>query len=219
MDIGAISGQGASATANSSLSKLGQDYQSFLKLLTAQISNQNPLEPVDSTTFVTQLAQLSQVEQAVSTNTNLETIAAQMANLSSLSGLNLIGRTVVAPSSQIALGAEGTTALYRVGEGANAVTVSIMNEAGDIVRVIKEAPNEVGTLNEVHWDGRDVDGTLLPEGNYSFTVEALNAEGGKVATQAYTRASVDRMSFEDGMTTLHLGNGDTVMAGLIETIE
>ena len=78
-------------TANDSLSQLGNDYNKFLTLLTAQIQNQDPLEPVDSTQFVAQLAQLSQVEQAVQTNTQLETLSSQISGLLNLGGTDLMG--------------------------------------------------------------------------------------------------------------------------------
>lgn len=207
------------ASAQNSLSKLGADYQSFLKLLTAQISNQDPLEPMDSTTFVTQLAQLSQVEQSVAVNTNLETISGQMANLGSLAGLALIGRTVVAPSDTATLGADGATVSYRLASEANSVTMTVRDAAGDIVRVLKELPGAGGTMQTAVWDGRDMDGTPLPEGPYTIEIEALDSEGAGIASQAYDRSRVERMSFEQGMATLHLANGGSVLAGLVEMIE
>lgn len=206
-------------TSDSSLSKLGADYQSFLQLLTAQISNQDPLEPMDSTTFVTQLAQLSQVEQSVATNSNLEGLSAQIANIGSLAGLALIGRTVVAPSDVATLGTDGATVPYRLGSDANSVTMTITDSEGDIVRVLKELPTSSEAMQEAVWDGADMDGNLLAEGNYTVTLEALDADGNTIATQTYARAQVEQMSFEEGLATLHLANGETVMAGLVEMIE
>ncbi|MGR3452388.1 flagellar hook assembly protein FlgD [Pseudooceanicola sp.] len=206
-------------SAQNSLSKLGADYQSFLKLLTAQISNQDPLEPMDSTTFVTQLAQLSQVEQSVAVNTNLETISGQMANLGSLAGLALIGRTVVAPSDMATLGAEGAPVSYRLAQDANSVTMTVYDDAGEIVRVLKELPASSEQMQTAVWDGRDMDGTLLPEGTYRVEIEALDAADSVIASQTYGRSRVERMSFEQGMATLHLANGTSVMAGLVEMIE
>lgn len=211
---------GTQTKAQSSLSKLGSDYQSFLKLLTAQISNQDPLEPMDSTTFVTQLAQLSQVEQTVATNTNLEAMSAQLSSLGSLAGLSLIGKTVVAPSNQLAL-AEGLPAQipYRLAGEANAVTMTIRDADGSIVRVLKELPRSADGIQQATWDGRDMDGLQMPEGNYSVEIEALNAEGGPITAGLYAKSRVTGLSFEDGLATLMLANGDSVMAGAVERIE
>jgi flagellar basal-body rod modification protein FlgD len=207
------------AASQNSLTKLSSDYKAFLKLLTAQISNQDPLEPMDSTTFVTQLAQLSQVEQSVATNTNLETLSAQISNIGSLAGLALIGRTVVAPSEAITLGTDGATVPYRLAADADAVTLTIRDAAGDIVRVLKELPGTGGEMQRAVWDGRDMDGTPLPEGTYTVALEALDPEGKAINTQTYTRSLVQQMSFEGGLASLHLANGDTVLAGMVEMIE
>ena len=219
IDPTAASGATPQSAAQSSLSKLGSDYQSFLKLLTAQISNQDPLKPIDSTTFVTQLAQLTQVEQSVAVNTNLEGLSSQLASVSALSGLEMIGRTVVAPSDGTTLANGSAQTGYRLGQAANVVTMTIRDGSGTIQRVLKELPVTAGRLHQVQWDGRDMDGKALEEGTYSITVEALDAEGGPVPAQTYARSPVERLSFADGMATLHLSNGDSVLAGLVEEVE
>ena len=96
----------ASASAQASdLSRqsLGTDYDNFLKLLVAQVQNQDPLEPMDSTTFVSQLAQLSQVEQAIQTNKNLESISGRMDSVTAFADLGLLGRTVRVEGDQTEL--------------------------------------------------------------------------------------------------------------------
>ena len=106
-------------SASDSLSQLGNDYNKFLTLLTAQIQNQDPLEPVDSTQFVAQLAQLSQVEQAVQTNTQLETVSSQISGLLNLGGTDLLGRDVTIQSDTVMLKNGATATTYEVGEAAS----------------------------------------------------------------------------------------------------
>ncbi|OWU83184.1 hypothetical protein ATO6_20300 [Oceanicola sp. 22II-s10i] len=212
----ATTATGASAT---SLNKLSGDYNSFLKLLTAQISNQDPLKPMDSTTFVTQLAQLSQVEQSVTTNANLESIAQQLSGVGSLAGLGLLGRDVVAPSNMITTDGNGGPVHYRLAAPANSVTLTIRDAQGSIVRVLKELPSSDGTLNRADWDGMDYEGAPVPDGIYSAELEALDNEGNVIASQAYTKAKVERLSFSQGIATLELANGEIVTAGMVETIE
>lgn len=130
----------ATSDAGNALSQLGEDYQSFLTLLTAQIQNQDPLEPMDSTAFVSQLATLTQVEQAVAQNANLEEISAQLSSLSAISGLNLLGRDVVAPSSEVALSGGPATLGYRLNNEAQLVTLDVTDGNGAILRSFYGCP-------------------------------------------------------------------------------
>lgn len=209
----------ASGTADSALTKLSADYESFLTLLTAQITNQDPLAPMDSTTFVTQLAQLSQVEQTVATNSNLEAISAQMGSIASLSGLSLIGRTVTAPGDQIALTEEGAGVPYRLEEEAYAVSLSILDQDGSVVKVISGLPTSADTMQTVDWDGTDQNGDALPEGIYTAQLTATDADGESIGYELFGRAEVERISYDEGLATLYLANGESVLAGYVEVIE
>ena len=210
---------GANTTASSSMSQLSADYESFITLLTAQIQNQNPLEPMDSTTFISQLAQLSQVEQSVAVNDNLEGIASQLSSMSAIAGLDLIGRSVVAPSEQIALEAGGTAvASYRLAGEASSVALSIVSADGTLLRSYDGLSGNPGELHDVAWDGMDYEGLPLPEGNYYMTVTATDAAGNSVPAQTYAASKVTGMTYENGLATLQMANGDTTLAGLIEEI-
>ena len=97
--ISSLTSTAAQSTSAVAANKLNSDYKTFLTLLTAQLTNQDPLEPMDSSTFVTQLAQLSQVEQAIQTNTNLESIRAQLSTAGLTNDLGLIGHEVSVPGN------------------------------------------------------------------------------------------------------------------------
>lgn len=209
----------AKAASGNSLSQLGADYQSFLTLLTAQISNQDPLKPMDSTTFVSQLAQLSQVEQAVASNSNLEAISTQLASLGSMAGVALIGREVTVPSTSFATDAQGpATIRYRTPDGAESATITIRAPDGTELRKLTDLPAADGELMAYAWDGRDKAGLPVPPDRLSLKVTATDPSGKEVGATAYARATVDRMTFEQGLATLHLSNGEAVLAGQIEAI-
>ncbi|MGR3379379.1 flagellar hook assembly protein FlgD [Salipiger abyssi] len=209
---------GTATTSSTAMSQLSEDYESFITLLTAQIQNQDPLEPMDSTTFISQLAQLSQVEQAVATNSNLEGIASQLSSMSAITGLSLIGRTVVAPTDQIALNDGSAVAGYRLGTDAESVALTIRAADGTVLRQYSDLPATANTLHEVTWDGLDYEGLPLPEGQYVMTVEALASEGNTIPSQTYASSEVLSMTYESGLATLHLANDDTVLAGMIEEV-
>lgn len=206
-------------SASSSMSQLSEDYESFITLLTAQIENQNPLEPMDSTTFISQLAQLSQVEQSVAVNDNLEAISNQLSSMSAITGLNLIGRSVVAPTDQIALEEGGSAvASYRLAAEASAVSMSIVSADGTVLRTYSGLEGGTDALHDVTWDGMDYEGLPLPEGTYYMVLSATDAEGNTVAGQTYGASKVNSMTYEEGLAMLHLANGESTLAGLIEEI-
>ncbi|MCR8550580.1 flagellar hook assembly protein FlgD [Salipiger sp. P9] len=209
---------GASSTSSTAMSQLSEDYQSFITLLTAQIQNQDPLEPMDSTTFVSQLAQLSQVEQAVASNANLEGIASQLTSLSAITGLSLIGKTVVAPTNQVGLSGGIAELGYRLGQEADSVTLTIKTADGTVLRSYGGLPVTPGELHELTWDGLDYEGLPLPDGQYVMVLEAVDGKGDAVASQTYAASEVMSMTYESGLATLHLANSATVLAGMIEEV-
>jgi flagellar basal-body rod modification protein FlgD len=82
-------------TSTSTTAKAGAlDKEAFLKLLVAQISNQDPMKPMEGTEFVTQLSQMSAVEQAIAQTKSLETLSAQMSGVSNAQTMDLVGKTV-----------------------------------------------------------------------------------------------------------------------------
>ncbi len=95
--INAVSATGTSSASQAMKQELGLNSDDFLKLFVAQLQNQDPLNPMDSSQFVTQLAQMSQVEQAYDTNTNLQSILASLSDNTYMSSVSFIGKTVTAP--------------------------------------------------------------------------------------------------------------------------
>ncbi|ETX16321.1 flagellar hook assembly protein FlgD [Roseivivax halodurans JCM 10272] len=187
------------------------DYQNFLQLLTAQISNQDPLEPMDATTFVSQLAQLSQVEQAVRTNTNLEQISGNLSALSGLSTAGMIGRDVRVPTSEIVLSEEGGASLsYRLDREAANVRATIRHPDGTAIAHIDDLPREAATEHEVAWDGIALDGLPVPAGTYRIEIDATDAEGEAITLKTFSEARVESVLFRDGQTRLELATGQEI---------
>ncbi|MGY3439964.1 flagellar hook assembly protein FlgD [Marinovum sp. KMM 9879] len=209
---------GSSSAAGNALSQLSNDYQSFITLLTAQIQNQDPLEPMDSTAFVSQLATLTQVEQAVAQNANLEGIASQISSLSAMSGLGLIGRGVVVPSSEASLAGGESMLGYRLNNEAQLVTMDITDGSGTILRSLYGLPGSTGALHEVQWDGLDEQGQPLPDGTYGVQLTALDLDGNTVISQTYALSQVTGLTYDQGLAVLQLDTGESVMAGMIEEV-
>ncbi|WP_341212410.1 flagellar hook capping FlgD N-terminal domain-containing protein [uncultured Limimaricola sp.] len=211
----ALSSSTATATATASAAttsrnKLDADYQSFLKLLIAQVSNQDPLEPMDSTTFVSQLAQLTQVEQSITTNDTLEKIEARLSSANAREDAMLIGREVLVPTDRIALN-EGTAKFsYTLNSAAASVSARILGEDGTELRRIDGLPGGQEGRHEVIWDGRDREGLPVPDGAFQVEINALDADDKAVFLTTYAEGQVERVAFRDGSPVLQLASGAEV---------
>ena len=211
---------GLTTTTDSNIAKnkLDTDYQSFLKLLIAQVSNQDPLEPMDSTTFVSQLAQLTQVEQSIVTNANLEKIDTRLRNVESLSDVQLIGRDVTVPTDRVELRDGQARFTYALSRDAADVAIRIMAADGTILREMTGQPGVGVTDHVVAWDGKAVDGLPVPDGVCRVEVLAKDAAGNAVAYDTRSTTRVEQLTFAGGVTTMLLRNGDTAFAGSVTAV-
>lgn len=115
----ATASTGTTAETTRSAAKAGTDYQSFLKLLVAQMKNQDPTDPADPTQYVAQLATFSQVEQSIQTNSKLDQLL-QSSALAQAGGI--IGHTVTSAdgtvtgtAKEVKLGTDGLIAVLTSG--------------------------------------------------------------------------------------------------------
>jgi flagellar basal-body rod modification protein FlgD len=216
--IGGVTTPTTQSKSSIASDKLNGSFQDFLKLLTAQIQHQDPLAPMDSTTFVTQLAQLSQVEQSVQTNSNLEDIRGSLTNSAVVSDISLIGKNVEAESSQIQKSGEANAFEYRLSSQAQKVTVYVMDANGKVVRTINADGKTPGEGHKMTWDGRDNSGKLLSDGKYRLSVDARDEEDAGVGTSTYVRSKVESVTFADGSPRLVLSNGQEITSSQIRTV-
>lgn len=198
------------SNSNSSLSQLGDDYNKFLTLLTAQISNQDPLAPVDSTQFVQQLAQLSQVEQAVQTNSQLETLSNQVAGLMNLGGTDLLGREVAVSSNVLELENGAVNSTYTLAAQATEVSAVISDPLGRVVRTLTGLSGTPGQETALNWDGKDDFGNAQLAGKYTVEMRATDATGAAVAADVSRSAVVKEVLFQEGEILFGLGTGEVV---------
>lgn len=212
-------GQAAPTAIQQARSNLGDDYTSFLKLLTAQIQNQDPLQPMDSTAFVSQLAQLSQVEQAVSMNANLEQLNAKFSAISAMSDIQLIGREVTLSTDRLELSGGKASFDYQLASPAGLVKAVIKAGDGTVVREYTGlAGTAGGKMHTVNWDGLDKDGLPVPDAVFTVEMEAETTDGNPVSASTFASSRVEEVSFDTSAPVLILRNGDTVRSAQLETI-
>lgn len=204
----------AQAPANS----LSDNYKSFLNLLVAQVSYQDPLNPVEGTDFIAQLATLTGVEQSLKLNGQMEALRSQLGLSAALSESALIGKRVTVPSDAVELREGGVAFSYDLARPADSVTAIITDASGRPVRQVTGLPGAAGQKTSVVWDGTDANGNPLPQGRYGIS---LVAQGGDVAGGYNTYASfrVMSLSFDGGRQYLDLEGGGMTTSDQIVRID
>lgn len=196
------SSSSTTGTATDSQS-LTNNFQSFLRMLTTQLQNQNPLDPLDTNQFTAQLVQFSQVEQLLKSNQQLETLVSLQKTAQSTQALGYVGATVTVDGSTATLVENGTAAWgFTVAKPA-AATITISNPAGQTVysgNFTMQAGEQQFT-----WDGKGKDGTQWPPGHYKMTVTALDALGQPVAVSTEVQGVVDSVDLTRSPPVLTIG--------------
>ncbi|QEM69881.1 flagellar hook assembly protein FlgD [Geobacter sp. FeAm09] len=194
---------------------LGFTSDDFLKLFIAQLQNQDPLNPQDSSAFLSQLAQMSQVEQAYNTNTNLTSLLTAQNNTTSMNSVSFIGKTVKANGSSVALdGTSAATLQYNLSGASASSTITITDASGNTVRTATVAAQSAGD-NTYTWDGRDNSGAQLPAGAYTFSVSSTSSSGSALTATTYTTGTVDGVAFVNGTPTLTIGSVSVALSDVI----
>jgi flagellar basal-body rod modification protein FlgD len=184
----------------------------FLKLLTNQLKNQDPLNPYDNQQFAAQLAQFSQLEQLIDIrglmqdqSSNFSSLAQSISN-SALPGL--LGKYAKSYSNKINFDGEAAiTAGYTMPyQGVNG-DIQIKNASGAVVRTI-EISNDALSLGEhqFKWDGKDSEGNLLAKGEYTFEVTATDSRGSSINADPFSYGKIQGVRFKNDGTKL-LVNG------------
>ncbi|HSB73585.1 MAG TPA: flagellar hook capping FlgD N-terminal domain-containing protein [Candidatus Methylomirabilis sp.] len=183
---------------------LGKD--DFLRLLTTQLRNQDPLNPMDNTAFVAQTAQFSSLEQLQNMNSTLQQLTTQMGGAGPASAAALLGRVVTANGSAIHLETGRQSSLtYALPGAAGSVAVQVQDETGKAVRTLLLGPQGGGT-HQVAFDGLDDQGRPLPSGDYSFRVGATDSAGRAMPGVFTGGGQVTGISMENGQLVLLVGD-------------
>jgi flagellar basal-body rod modification protein FlgD len=192
------------------------DKNDFLKLFVTQLQYQNPLSPMDSTGFTSQLAQFSSLEQLTNINAAMSNLTAYQNSMQNTLAAGLIGKTIKVSGNQVSLA--GTAALNYSLTGAAAQTkISIYDSTGKCVRQADLGNRNAGAATYT-WDGKDSLGNTLPDGAYTFSVDALDTSGAKVCATTLTYGVVTGIVFENNATYLMVDGKLKVRPGDIQEI-
>ncbi|WP_456388198.1 flagellar hook assembly protein FlgD [Desulfolithobacter sp.] len=180
---------------------LGKD--EFLTLLVAQLQNQDPLNPTDSTEWTAQLAQYSQLEQSMNLNDTMEELLEAQKNSDRLAALSLIGKEAMVEGTDFYLPPAGEVEIgYTVDGQASNITLSVLNSGGAVVKTMQADDLSQGN-HFIIWDGLDNNGQELPAGNYQIMIQA------QAATQEETVGVYPLVRTE--ITGVDLGNNEATL--------
>ena len=205
---------GASTAMNTPDNGVNTDKEAFLKLLVAQVSQQDPMSPQDSDQYVQQLTQFSTLEQLMTLNKGVETLAIGQMSNNSQEALGFVGREVVARGDQLShTRGDYSEIAYDVKGEADKATIVVRDSYGDVV-FETDARSDQG-VQRFTWDGRGNDGAVLPSGKYSVSVEATR-DGEPVPVDSYVRGEVTGVRFDQGYPELMIGDRRIRMTEVLE---
>jgi len=214
MDVSALTGA-VSGASQGSTTKLAENFDTFLTLLTAQLKNQDPLEPLKTNEFTQQLVQFSSVEQAIAQNRNLESLVALTQASVTGSAVGYLGREVTADGDTTLLQNGEATWSYNVARAADTVTLAITDAGGGVVH---STAGETGAgTHQFNWDGTGFGGLQLPDGAYSMSIIARDTAGNTITTETRVTGRVSAIDFSSTEPTLTVG-GVVVRLGDVQTL-
>ena len=176
MAVSGVNAAGSSSLANTRTT-MADNFDTFLQLLTTQLKNQNPLDPLDTNAFTQQLVQFSGVEQQLKTNEFLEAMVLSTQTANSAQAVSYVGKVVTASGSKTEMVDSAAVWHFAVEEAAD-ITATVRDADGNVVFT------KTGSVNQGEsvftWDGIGNDGTKKPDGTYSVSIEARDTATGKL---------------------------------------
>jgi flagellar basal-body rod modification protein FlgD len=178
--------------------KKSLDRSDFMTLFITQMQHQDPLEPMDSTEMASQLAQFSNMEATMQMSDNLEKLLGYQVSQNNLQLLSLIGKEVQGGGNIMGV-VEGkvTTTQYTLADAADSCRVEIYDAAGRMVDTV-ELGYAASGIHELSWDATTPKGDVVADGQYTYSVVAINALGQKVDVDYRSTGRVTGVNFDGG---------------------
>lgn len=182
----------------------------FLKLLTTQLQNQDPTDPVDAKDFVTDLTQMNQLEAMTQMNTSIQAMTLGFQSLQTMQASNLIGKNIQAVGEEIShTQGQSTDIRLSMDQALTDVTVVISDDNG-IVKEL-EVGDKLSGEHVVSWDGLDDVGAERDSGQYTLTVYGTDSNGDLQSINTVVPSKVNSVKINnDGTMTLTLATGEQV---------
>ncbi len=202
IDTSAASAATSLTAAASRADAGGSEFNTFLRLLTTQLQNQDPLDPLKSNEYTQQLAQYSQLEQTIQGNSTLNSILARLSSQDTAQAIGLSGRDVVLDSTASGLGAAPATWAYAADRDAVSLAATITDATGKIVATAA-LPTD-SRSGGFAWNGALAGGGHAPNGAYVLSVRGLDASGAVVPVTVNATGRVGDVTIANGVVGLDI---------------
>jgi len=193
--------------SNAPQQKKKMDQDSFLKILVAQLTHQDPLKPMEDAEMTSQLAEFSSLEQLTNINKGIASLGKSMEQTDMLSAVSFIGKEVKAQGYRISLDkGNASSVYYGFGEPVTGIRMNIYDKEGAIIRTVKLGSKKAGSY-QYEWDGKNQDGKTMPDGQYGIGIIGEDAKGKHVMVRTEISGQVDAVVNEEGKQYLRLKDG------------
>jgi flagellar basal-body rod modification protein FlgD len=215
MDVNALTALSDLGQASKAKNTIAGSFDTFLSLLTTQLKNQNPLEPLNTNEFTAQLVQFAGVEQGIQTNQNLENLLS-LTTASTLTGaVGFIGKAITAEGVTAEFDGAQAAWSYSVPKDSPDAEITIFDSAGKVVfneKTTLEAGNQTLT-----WTGRTADGTQAPAGTYRVAITAKDVDGNAMTVNTTVTGIVDGVDMTESEPYLTV-NGNKVKFSAVKSV-
>ena len=202
---GVTGSTGTQADLQAGQANLSSSYDTFLKLLTTQLQNQDPLSPLDANQFTQQLVQMTGVQQQLLTNQLLQQMVTAQGGGTVAGAVGLIGKTISASSANATLSNGAATWTYNLASTAANATLSVSDSSGKVVWS-GAAPDLTAGSHTVSWNGKNGAGVQLADGGtYTLKVSATDPASATVTSTVSVKGAVTSVSEVNGTTMVNIG--------------
>ena len=184
--------------------------KNFLKMLTVQLQNQDPMNPMDNAAMTSQLAALNQVDGINKLNTSVNALVAQMQSANFMNLSSSVGKTALAQGTQIYFAGQSVGMAAKLDAPAASLKAVIRDSNSQIVNQFDFGPTPSGTTDFI-WDGGDDAGKQVVAGVYTLELTATDDQGKTTSPAAYVAAMVTSIGQEDSDMKVGLSDGRNIL--------
>jgi flagellar basal-body rod modification protein FlgD len=211
------SGSAAASGATSGAANIASNFDSFLQLLTTQLQNQDPTDPLDTNQFTQELVSFSSVEQQINMNTNLSTLISLQQTAQSTAALNFLGTTVTVNGNSAVLGSGQPNPTWNYAlTKPSTVAINVSSATGQLVYSTTQtlqAGNETFT-----WNGTDSVGNAWPNGTYTVSIAATDASGKTTTVSPQVQGVVTGVDISQSPPTLTVNGQSYTPSQIVQAV-